>query len=78
MSDTMNGNIQKDSTQTNNVQIDRMMLAEFIRAARAVKTGFVLCAPRFASGSQGDMLGKAAEKIDDLADALVKQMASPQ
>lgn len=58
------------------VQVDRAALKELIAAAKAAKAGFILCAPRFASGSQGEALVSSALKIDGLAAGLAAQTES--
>lgn len=56
------------------VSIPRDQLITLLNATEKIRTGFLMCAPRFAAGSRGEKIVALADTIGKTIDEIVKNV----
>ena len=56
----MNGGVEVEM-----VSVPKVQLVSLLNMAKQVRTGFLICAPRFAAGSRGESMAAAAVEMGD-------------
>ena len=61
---------------TEKVEIPKQQIVVLLNAVRQIRTGFLMCAPRFAAGSRGEAMVSVANAMGGTLDELERQMSA--
>ena len=66
---------QKKDKIPETITIESKLAIAIIQAGRETRTGFLMCAPKFAGGSRGEQMVKVATQFGGLLDELANKLA---
>ena len=67
---------KEENESADKVTVPKQELIALLNAARKIRTGFLMCAPRFASGSHGESMVFVANTMGGMLDDFERLIAA--